>query len=88
MKKIEKKCKLPEKEINSVSGLISIDIQKKNANNIKKSKLIKKKKVIAKKKNRSMIIDNKLDEKNDNKNININKEEKNNNTFNLTNSNY
>ncbi len=79
MKSIEKKYKSPEKEINSVSGLISIDIQKKNANNIKKSKLIKKKKVIAKKKNRSMIIDNKLDEKNDNKNININKEEKNNN---------
>ena len=50
MKSIEKKYKSPEKEINSVSGLISIDIQKKNANNIKKSKLIKKKKVIAKKK--------------------------------------
>ena len=77
MKSIEKKYKSPQKEINSVSGFISIDIQKKNTNNIKKSILAKKKKVIAKKKNKSMIIDNKVDEKNDNKNINIDKEENN-----------
>ena len=48
-----------------------------NSIKINKSILSKKKKIISKRKNKSIIIDNKLDEKEDNKNNNIDKEEEN-----------
>ena len=70
MKSIDKKFKSPQKDINSVNGIISLDMQPKaNNNNLKKNILPKKKKIISKRKNKSMIIDNKLKEKN----INISK---------------
>ena len=77
MKSIDKKYKSPQKEVNSVSRIISIDIQKKNTYNNNKSILSKKKKIISKRKNKSMIIENKLHEKDDYKNNNIDKEKEN-----------
>ena len=95
MKLIENKYKSPQKEINSVTGFISIDTQKKN-NYIKKSLLTKKKKINGKKKNKSMIINYKLEEKDgiknnkknnniDENNSNIKKEKENKNANNSVN---
>ena len=81
MKLIDKKFKSPQKDISSVNGFISLEMKQKN-NNIKKPLLTKKKKVITKRKNKSMIIGNKLKEKN----INLSKtNEKEDNTNNKTN---
>ena len=82
-KSMDKKYKSPQKEIDSVNGLISIDMQKKNNNYIKKSSLLsKKKKVNTKKKNKSMVIESKFEEKYDDKNDNNDDKHKNKNNIN------
>ena len=82
MKLIDKKYKSPQKDISSVNGFISLELNQKN-NNIKKPLLTKKKKVITKRKNKSMIIDNKLKEKNINLSKTHEKEDNFNNKTNL-----
>ena len=63
MKSIDKKFNSPQKEINRVKGLISLNFHKKNNNSINNSIFTKKKKLIAKRKNKSMIIEDKPKEK-------------------------
>ena len=63
MKSIDKKFNSPQKEINRVKGLISLNFHKKNNNSINNSIFTKKKKLIAKRKNKSMIIEEKPKEK-------------------------
>ena len=73
MKSIDKKYNSPQKDINSINTInkyISLENPTKNNINPKKSILPKKKKLFTKRKNKSMIIDNKLKEKEINQNIN------------------
>ena len=62
MKSIDKKYNSPQKEINTISGIRPLDNPNKGYIN-KKPFIHKKKKAITKRKNKSMIIDNKLKEK-------------------------
>ena len=63
MKSLDKKFNSPQKEINRVKGVISLNFHKKNNNSINNSIFTKKKKLIAKRKNKSMIIEDKPKEK-------------------------
>ena len=78
LKSIDNKYNSPQKEVNHLKGLVSLNVQKKTNDN--NSIFSKKKKVIAKRKNRSMIIEDKKNEKkknnNDENNINSAKSKK------------
>ena len=63
VKSLDKKFNSPQKEINRVKGVISLNFHKKNNNSINNSIFNKKKKLIAKRKNKSMIIEDKPKEK-------------------------
>ena len=87
MKSVDNKYQSPQKELKSYNGIISLDLKSKNNNN-KKTNFLNKKKAITKRKNKSMVIDNKINEKDINKNNNEDNKEKtvkenhNNNTIN------
>ena len=78
MKIIDKKYKSPQKDLNHVKDFISLEPPTKD-NNGKKAVIPKKKKIVTKRKNKSMIIDNKLKEKEINIDKIINEEKKDNN---------
>ena len=62
VKSVDKKFHSPQKELNSYNDYISLELKSKNNNN-KKTNFLSKKKVITKRKNKSMVLDNKINEK-------------------------